>query len=112
MFKERCLEGRTAIVTGGGTGLGLSMALKFADLGANLVIASRSLEHVEAATERVRARGTKALAVSCDVRNFEEVEAMMERAEKDSAGSMSSSTTLRATSSAPRRTSRPTASPR
>jgi NAD(P)-dependent dehydrogenase (short-subunit alcohol dehydrogenase family) len=86
MFKERCLEGRTAVVTGGGTGLGLSMALKFADLGANLVIASRSLEHVEAATERVRARGAKALAVACDVRNFEDVEAMMERAEKDLGG--------------------------
>ena len=83
MFKERCLEGRTAVVTGGGTGLGLSMALKFADLGANLVIASRSREHVEAAAERVRARGSKAIAVACDVRNFEEVEAMMERAEKD-----------------------------
>jgi NAD(P)-dependent dehydrogenase (short-subunit alcohol dehydrogenase family) len=86
MFKERCLEGRTAIVTGGGTGLGLSMALKFADLGANLVIASRNLEHVESATDRVRARGAKALAVACDVRNFEDVEAMVDRAEKDLGG--------------------------
>jgi NAD(P)-dependent dehydrogenase (short-subunit alcohol dehydrogenase family) len=83
MFKERCLEGRTAVVTGGGTGLGLSMALKFADLGANLVITSRNLEHCEAAAEQVRARAAKAIAVACDVRNFEEVEAMMERAEKD-----------------------------
>ena len=86
MFKERCLEGRTAVVTGGGTGLGLSMALKFAELGANLVIASRNLEHVESAAERVRALGRKALAVACDVRKFEEVEAMMERAEKDLGG--------------------------
>jgi NAD(P)-dependent dehydrogenase (short-subunit alcohol dehydrogenase family) len=86
MFKEQCLEGRTAVVTGGGTGLGLSMALKFAELGANLVIASRNLEHVESAAERVRALGRKALAVACDVRKFEEVEAMMDRAEKDLGG--------------------------
>jgi NAD(P)-dependent dehydrogenase (short-subunit alcohol dehydrogenase family) len=51
MFKEQCLVGRTAIVTGGGTGLGLSMALKFAELGANLVIASRSSDHVDAACD-------------------------------------------------------------
>lgn len=86
MFKERCLAGRTAVVTGGGTGLGLSMALKFAELGANLVIASRSLDHVESAAERVRAHGVKALAVACDVREFEQVEAMMERADKDLGG--------------------------
>jgi NAD(P)-dependent dehydrogenase (short-subunit alcohol dehydrogenase family) len=83
MFKERCLDSRTAIVTGGGTGLGLSMALKFAELGANLVIASRSVEHVEEACSRIRAAGVKALAVRCDVRKFEEVEAMVATAERE-----------------------------
>jgi NAD(P)-dependent dehydrogenase (short-subunit alcohol dehydrogenase family) len=83
MFKERCLAGRTAVVTGGGTGLGLAMALKFADLGANLVLASRDPAHVQTAAEQIAARGVKALAVPCDVRKFEEVEAVMERADRD-----------------------------
>jgi len=83
MFKERCLTGRTAIVTGGGTGLGLSMALKFAELGANLVITSRDPGHIEPACEKIRAHGVKALPIRCDVRKFDEVEAMVAQAEKD-----------------------------
>lgn len=82
MFKEACLKGRTAIVTGGGTGLGLSMALKFADLGANLVLTSRNPEHTEPACEQVRARGAQAIAVKCDVRDFAQVEAMVSEAER------------------------------
>ncbi|MRG92918.1 SDR family oxidoreductase [Polyangium spumosum] len=82
MFKERCLQGRTAIVTGGGTGLGLSMALKLADLGANLVLTSRDPGHIEPACEKIRERGAKALAVRCDVRHFPEVEAMVAEAER------------------------------
>jgi NAD(P)-dependent dehydrogenase (short-subunit alcohol dehydrogenase family) len=80
MFKEKSLEGRTAIVTGGGTGLGLSMAKKFADLGANLVLTSRDPTHTEPACEEIRARGARAIAVRCDVRQFDEVEAMVEQA--------------------------------
>lgn len=83
MFKERCLEGRTAIVTGGGTGLGLSMALRFAELGANLVLASRDANHVEPACTKVREHGVKALAARCDVRKFDEVEAMVAAAEAE-----------------------------
>lgn len=83
MFKDRCLEGRTAIVTGGGTGLGLSMALRFAELGANLVLTSRSAEHLDPACEKVRAHGVRALAVPCDVRDFASVEAMVARAEQE-----------------------------
>src|SRR3954466_13799748 len=46
MFSRDLLAGKTAIVTGGGTGLGLAMATKFATLGANVVLASRSEEHL------------------------------------------------------------------
>lgn len=82
MFKESCLQGRTAIVTGGGTGLGLSMALKLAELGANLVLTSRNPAHIEPACEKARERGAKAIAVRCDVRSFPEVEAMVDEAER------------------------------
>src|SRR5215218_6396295 len=83
MFKDRILEGRTAIVTGGGTGLGLSMSLRFAELGANLVLASRDPAHIEPACSKISALGVKALAIRCDVRKFEEVEAMVAQAETD-----------------------------
>lgn len=83
MFKERCLAGRTAIVTGGGTGLGLSMALKFAELGADLVITSRDPAHTEPACAKIREKGVRALSIKCDVRKFEEVEAMVAEAEKE-----------------------------
>ncbi|HVY49895.1 MAG TPA: SDR family oxidoreductase [Minicystis sp.] len=83
MFQGRCLAGRTAIVTGGGTGLGRAMSLKFADLGANVVLASRDPAHVEGAAAEVRARGAKALPIRCDVRHFEEVEAMVASAEAE-----------------------------
>jgi NAD(P)-dependent dehydrogenase (short-subunit alcohol dehydrogenase family) len=83
MFKERCLAGRTAIVTGGGTGLGLAMSRKLADLGANLVLASRDPAHTETAAAELRDKGVKVLALRCDVRKFEEVEAMVETADKE-----------------------------
>jgi NAD(P)-dependent dehydrogenase (short-subunit alcohol dehydrogenase family) len=83
MFKERCLAGKTAIVTGGGTGLGLAMSLKFADLGANLVLASRDPAHVEPAAAEIEKRGVKALAIRCDVKVFDQVEAMVAKAESE-----------------------------
>ena len=80
MFKDRCLEGRTALVTGGGTGLGLSMAVRFAELGASIVVASRSKEHLDAAVGAIHAKGGKALGLTCDVRSFEEVDAVIDEA--------------------------------
>jgi len=47
MFKENILKEKTIIVTGGGTGLGKSMATKFSELGANIVITSRKSEVIE-----------------------------------------------------------------
>ena len=80
MFKDRCLEGRTALVTGGGTGLGLSMAVRFAELGANIVVASRSKEHLDAAVGAIHAKGGKALGLTCDIRSFDEVDKVVEEA--------------------------------
>ncbi|MGH9432020.1 MAG: SDR family NAD(P)-dependent oxidoreductase, partial [Terriglobia bacterium] len=44
MLPEKSLEGRVAIITGGGTGIGLAIAREYARLGAKLVLASRSAE--------------------------------------------------------------------
>lgn len=76
MFAGKPLEGRIALVTGGGTGLGRAMALKFADLGAKLVIASRSAEHLEATAAEIRAKGAECLTHALDIRDFAKVEEM------------------------------------
>jgi NAD(P)-dependent dehydrogenase (short-subunit alcohol dehydrogenase family) len=80
MFRSDLLKDKVIVVTGGGTGLGKSMALRFAELGARLVLTSRSLEHLEPTAAEVRARGAEALAIACDVRQFESVEAMVRAA--------------------------------
>lgn len=78
MLRENALQGKTIIVTGGGTGLGRSMVKAFLQLGAKVAITSRKLDVLEKAAEELR-KETKGevLPVKCDVRNFEEVEAMM-----------------------------------
>src|SRR5690554_6682128 len=78
MLRDNALEGKTIVVTGGGSGLGKSMAIYFLELGANVVITSRNLEKLQAtAKEMENTTGGKVLAVACDVRNYDEVEAMV-----------------------------------
>lgn len=78
MLRDNALEGKTIVVTGGGSGLGKSMATYFLELGANVVITSRNLEKLQAtAQEMENAIGGKVLAFACDVRNYDEVEAMV-----------------------------------
>ena len=78
MLPEKTLEGRTAIVTGGGTGIGRAIAQEFARLGAKLVLASRSAEHLEPAVSELRSTGAEAMAVPTDVRIPEQVERLCE----------------------------------
>ncbi len=55
MFTADLLAGQTAIITGGGTGLGLAMAQRFASLGANVVLASRDQAHLDAGAAAIAA---------------------------------------------------------
>jgi NAD(P)-dependent dehydrogenase (short-subunit alcohol dehydrogenase family) len=83
MLKEGALKGKTILVTGGGTGLGRSMGKYFLELGANLVIASRKLDVLQAtATELEAETGGKVLAVACDARNYDEVEQVLKQAKE------------------------------
>ncbi len=67
-------EGKTAIVTGGGTGLGLEISRGLCALGAHVVIASRSVEHHRALLDEARERKWIAEALALDVREPIEVE--------------------------------------
>ena len=100
-------QDRVAIITGGGTGIGLAIAKRFGELGAKLVIGSRNSANLESGSAELRHAGFDSLAVQIDVRNPEQVDEMVaSRASITSAASTSSSTTPPATSSAARKISR------
>jgi len=81
MLRDGALEGKTIIITGGGTGLGKSMATYFLKLGANIVICSRRLEVIEStAKELEELTGGKILAVACDVRKTDQIENVIAKA--------------------------------
>ncbi len=68
------LKGKTAIVTGGGRGLGAQIAEGFAEAGADVVLCSRKRESCEETAERLKEKGVKTLALKCDVTNPEDVQ--------------------------------------
>ena len=74
------LSGKVAIVTGGGTGIGRGIALKFAQAGADVVVASRRLPVIEKAAEEVRALGRRSLAVQTDVSKKTDVDNLIQKA--------------------------------
>ena len=74
------LEGKTAIVTGGGIGIGQSISLEFARAGADVILCSRRLEHLEPTAEAIRQLGKRALALTVDVRDAQQVHAVVQRA--------------------------------
>lgn len=76
-FAEGLFRGRTALVTGGGRGIGRAIALGFARLGANVVIASRNAENLEPTAAEIRALGRDCLAVPTNVREVAEVERLV-----------------------------------
>lgn len=74
------LDGKTAIVTGGGRGLGRYMAEALSDAGANIVLCSRKKEPLEEVQREIEAGGGKALALECDVTDPEDVEKVVSAA--------------------------------
>ena len=82
MLPERSLDGRVAIVTGGGTGIGRAIAFEYARLGARLVLTSRSAEHLEPTASDLRSKfaDTQVLSVLTDVRHPDQVERLCEEA--------------------------------
>ncbi len=76
------LDGKTAIITGGGRGLGQYFAEALADAGANVVLCSRKLAACEEVKQEIEARGGKALALACDVTKLSDVERVVEAAQE------------------------------
>ena len=74
-------DGVPVLVTGAGTGLGKAIAVEFARLGAAVVVASRSQDHLDAGVAAVTEAGGQALAVTCDIREPEQIAAAFDAAE-------------------------------
>jgi NAD(P)-dependent dehydrogenase (short-subunit alcohol dehydrogenase family) len=72
------LDGKIAMVTGAGQGVGQGIALALAEEGCDIAVLGRTLSKVEATAELLRARGVKAEAVQCDVTDVEAIPAVVE----------------------------------
>ena len=72
------LEGKVAIVTGGGRGIGRVIALGLAQAGSGVVVASRSAAEIEGVASEISADGSKALAVVADVTSADQVEHLVQ----------------------------------
>src|SRR3954453_9899934 len=86
MFEANLFRDEVAVITGGGTGIGLAIATRLGSLGARIAIASRNAQNLEEGCAALRAAGIDALAVQLDVRKPEQVDEMVERTVKHFGG--------------------------
>ena len=80
------LTDKVAIVTGGGDGIGKGIALTFARFGADVVIADKIAKRGDAVAEEVCSLGRKGVAITTDIRDYDQVTALVERTVSDLGG--------------------------
>lgn len=80
-FRPDLLKGKTTLITGGGTGLGRSMALRLAGLGAKVALLGRRPDPLAETAKAVRDGGGEAAALPCDIRDPAAVRAAVDAAE-------------------------------
>ena len=72
------LDGRVAVVTGGGRGIGRAIAVGLAEAGADVAVVGRTQDVLESAAEEIRAGGRKALAIPADLKEVAGIPAMLD----------------------------------
>jgi NAD(P)-dependent dehydrogenase (short-subunit alcohol dehydrogenase family) len=77
------VDGKVAIITGGGTGIGKAIVTEFARFGAKVVTGSRNVENCQATVDEVKKMGGQAIALKCDVRNPDDCQAIVDAAVKE-----------------------------
>lgn len=83
MFQSDLLKDRAILITGGGTGLGRSMALRFAELGAGLFLVGRREQPLKETVDAIRSKGARAAYACADIRDFAAVERTIAAAEAE-----------------------------
>jgi NAD(P)-dependent dehydrogenase (short-subunit alcohol dehydrogenase family) len=73
------LNGKVAIVTGGGRGIGLKMAEGLAEVGATVVLCSRKVENCQKAAQDIAKLGVKTLAMACDVKSPASIQSVVDK---------------------------------
>ena len=73
------LKDKSALITGGGQGVGQGIALALAKQGANVVVTGRTLEKCETTAKMLRELGVKALALRCDVKSAEDLQSILNK---------------------------------
>lgn len=80
---DKKLEGKVAIVTGGGSGIGRATVLEFARSGAKVALLDRTVENAEKVRQQVEKEGGEAVVIECDIEQPQQVEeAVKQAAEK------------------------------
>lgn len=80
IFLPNLLEGRVALVTGAGTGIGRAISMRFAKLGAKVVVIGRRPEPLLEVRSEIESAGGRALPIPTDVRNFDAVQSAVDKA--------------------------------
>jgi NAD(P)-dependent dehydrogenase (short-subunit alcohol dehydrogenase family) len=78
IFRPGLLEGQTAIVTGGGSGIGLAIAHTLGELGARVAICGRRQDKLDGAQKKLEAAGIRVFARQCDIREVDQVAAFVD----------------------------------
>lgn len=79
---NNALNGRTALVTGGGRGIGAAIAIKLAGLGATTIVCGRTLARLQHTAGQIRSAGGQSEVMACDVADWNSVAALAERVQK------------------------------
>src|ERR1051325_7129289 len=79
---EHTLNGKIALVTGGGRGIGAAIALRMARLGATTIVCGRTLARLQHTAGQIRSAGGQAEPLACDVADWNSVAALADRVQK------------------------------
>ena len=82
-YRSDLFSGQVALVSGSGTGIGRAVALLFARLGADVVLCGRTQEKLDRVAEFIESKGGRALALSTNVREPEQVDALYQRVDQE-----------------------------